>query len=189
MLTFTYSLVTLSVEQKKAKNVLITVQEHFRNCMKEQQCIDQNCFESALNQLARFDESHHRRNVELYVIPAVQEATREADPLLAELESLSAQSEAILKSVRARVKFAFQQGSVGIKELCSAMDVYCHNLLRRLAKEEEELFPVAQRVISSEGWFVLASQFISHNEEVHAHRSSAFVRWQPVAPNNSFAEI
>ncbi len=93
--------------------------------------------------------------------------------MLAELDSLSLQSEDILKSVRDRVNPAFQQSNVDIEELCSAMDAYCQNLLQRLEKEEEELFPIAQRVISSEGWFTLASQFISHNEEIHADRSDA----------------
>jgi len=180
MLTFTYSLVTLSVEQKKAKNVLTAVQQHFQNFPKEQKCIDQNCFESTLDQLTRLDESHHRRNIELYVIPAIQKTTREADPLLAELDSLSLQSEDILKSVRDRVNPAFQRSNVDIEELCSAMNTYCQNLLQRLEKEEEELFPIAQRVISNEGWFTLASQFISHNEEMHADRADA-PDWKMVA--------
>ncbi|MFD2273459.1 hypothetical protein ACFS07_26855 [Undibacterium arcticum] len=46
--------------------------------------------ESIVSQLAKLDESCHRRKVELYVIPAIQKATKEADSLLAELESLSA---------------------------------------------------------------------------------------------------
>jgi hemerythrin-like domain-containing protein len=58
------------------------------------------------------------------------------------------------------------------------MECYCENLLERLEREEKELFPIAQRVISTDGWFRLASQFISHNEEIHR---SQFMRMQQQA--------
>jgi len=70
-------------------------------------------------------------------------------------------------------------------------------LPRRLAKEEEELLPLAQRVISSEEWFAIAAQFLSLDAEnkarqqsvchlqqhllfKHRHRRSKAQLWSPI---------
>lgn len=175
MLTVTYALVTLSVEQKKARGNLAALQQQIRSSAAKLESIDRSCFESILYQLVQFDESCRWRNLELYVIPALRSATSEADDLMAELESFSSTGENILRETRANLWRVFNQGIEGVNELCTAMESYCHHLLKRLAKEERELLPLAQRVISSEDWFDLAAQFISHDAENHAHR--------PMAPN------
>lgn len=173
MLTYTYSLVTLSAEQKKARKTLSTIQQNFRNCAKEGKCVNRSCLDAVFNRLARFDQSHHRRNVELFLIPAVQAVTREADTLLAELDRLSAQCAGILCMVQGLINASFNQDGMEIHELCNHMDLYCTSQLERLTREENELFPIAQRVISNEGWFSLASQFISHVEEEHRNVTQA----------------
>lgn len=167
MLTYTYSLVTLLVEQKKARKLLTQIRDEFQKCLRDKHYSNLHCFEAAVDKLVRFDASHHRRNVELYVIPAVQEATHEADMLLTELEALSNMSARVLEQVCERMQYLCEHEKNEIRELCGAMECYCENLLERLEREEKELFPIAQRAISYDGWFRLASQFISHSEEVH----------------------
>jgi hemerythrin-like domain-containing protein len=178
MLTYTYSLVTLLVEQKKARKLLTEIQGEFQKCLCDRSCTNQRSFEAALDRLVRFDASHHRRNVDMFVIPAVQDATREADDLLEELDALSAMSARVLEQVCERMQVLSENDEREIRELCGAMECYCENLLERLEREEKELFPIAQRVISTDGWFRLASQFISHNEEIHR---SQFMRMQQQA--------
>jgi hemerythrin-like domain-containing protein len=165
MLTVTYSLVTLSVEQKKARDILSTLQQHIQGTVQELQNIDRHCWDSLFMQLTQFDASCHRRNVELYVIPAVRKVTREADSLLEELESLSRIGAEILQSIQARLHLPVKQDIVEIKAFCGLMEAYCRNLLTRLNKEESHLVPIAQRVISGDGWFDIAAQFISHDAE------------------------
>ena len=178
MLTVTYALVTLSVEQKKSRSNLSSLRQQIQLCAEKHGTTDRSFIESILYQLVQFDEACRWRNLELYVIPALARATTEAQALIAELELLSSTGESILRSVRSRLWQAYEQGSDGIKELCSAMDRYCHSLCQRLAKEEEELLPMAQRVISNDEWFDIAAQFISHDAETHAHK--------PVAPDVRF---
>lgn len=179
MLTVTYALVTLSVEQKKSRNILSTLQQQIQSCAEKRGPADRSFIESILYQLVQFDEACRWRNLELYVIPALSRATTEAQALIAELELLSSAGENILRSVRCRLWQAFEQGSDGLKDLCGAMDHYCHSLFQRLAKEEDELLPMAQRIISNDEWFDIAAQFISHDAETHAHK--------PVLPDARFA--
>lgn len=171
MLTVTYALVTLSVEQKKARNILSVLQRQIRTITSELQSVDKSGFESLLYQLVQFDEDCRWRNVELYMIPALRKVTRQADGLIEELEALSASGAVILRTLRDRLWIAFGQGAGGIAELCDLAERYCHKLMQRLAKEDEELFPIAQREISGEEWFEIAAKFISHDAEMHAHKT------------------
>jgi len=50
------------------------------------------------------------------------------------------------------------------KFLCRTIDLYCQNLLKRLDKEEQELLPLAQKVISSEEWFEIGSKFLAQDD-------------------------
>ena len=165
MLTATYALLTLSAEQEKTISICSTLQQYFQSASANPQGIDPDSLEPVLNQLAQFDESCHRRKVELYVIPALRRATRDGDSLLAELESLSSLGVSILSAIRERFAQAFAQGIVQIKELCSSMERYCLSLLQRLAKEKAELMPLAQRVITSEEWFAIGAKFLSLDAE------------------------
>ncbi len=170
MLTVTYALVTISVEQKKTRGLLSVLQQQIQRHAQEPKPADRSRFDAILYQLVQFDEACRWRNVERYVIPALRKVSNEADQLIAELEELSSEAEGILRSIRGRTWIAFEQGVESISDLYNAMEQYCQNLCRRLTKEEEELFPIAQRVISGEEWFDIAAQFISHDAEIHAHK-------------------
>jgi hypothetical protein len=160
MLTATYSLVTLSVEQKNARCGLSALQQFIRSSARNTAQPDAAVLETAVNKLSEFEQYCHSRKVEMYVIPAIRKATREADPLLAELESLSFRALCILGSLRLGVRSAVGQGREKIEELCASMELYCANLYQRLVKEEE-LFNIAQRVISMDEWFSIAADFLS----------------------------
>ena len=188
MLTTTYALISLSVEQKRAHNLLSTVQLLFQKSAADRQRTDPVILESVVSQLAKLDASCHRRKVEVYVIPAIQNATKEGDALLAELETLSAIGRRILDSVREWVRQAYDQGVTEVKELYSSVELYCNNLLRRLAKEEEELLPLAQKVISSVEWFAIGVQFLSiHAENRVRQQTMAAVQRYSLASNPVFS--
>lgn len=164
MLTATYSLVALSVEQKNARCSLSAIQQSIQSSSSNLAETDPVTLESAVDKLSQFDQYCHERKVERYVIPAIRKATREADPLLDELESLSSLGLKILRSVRDGLRQIVEQGVGKIEELCRSMEQYCANLSQRLVKEEE-LFHIAQRVITIEEWFALAANFLSYDAE------------------------
>ncbi|MDB5823847.1 MAG: hypothetical protein JWR21_2551 [Herminiimonas sp.] len=172
MLTATYSLVTLSVEQKNARCGLSALQQFISNNARSAAQPDVVVLETAINKLSEFDEYCHSRKVEMYVIPAIRKATREADPLLAELESLSHRGLCILGSLRVGVRSAVGQGREKIEELCASMELYCANLYQRLVKEEE-LFNIAQRVISMDQWFSIAADFLSDDAARKPHHGAS----------------
>ncbi len=175
MLIATYALLTLSVEQKKERSFISRIQQYLHTNAEKPQEIDPARIEAQLDELTQFAESRHQLKVEGCLMPAVRKATREAGALLADLESLSRIGNDMLRSVRKCLGRAFSHGEAQIKHLCQTMDLYCQNLLERLAKEEQELLPLAQRVISSEGWFAIGTTFLSHDagDDEVSHRPNA----------------
>lgn len=181
MLTATYSLIALSVEQNNARCNLSALQHSIENSALPE--ADRPALEATLDKFTRFDEECHKRKVEMYLIPALRKATHEADPLLDELESLSKLGLCVLRTVRDRLRHALERGVGMMEELLSSMQLYCNNLLHRLALEEE-LLKIAQRAISSEDWFALAANFLSYDAEKEKHKPSAVAMRRLATPHS-----
>ena len=137
--------------------------------MQDLHSINRASVETALGRLEQFEEYCHKRKVEAYVIPAIRKTTREADPILAELESLSSRSVRILRSLHEQVRSAFDRGLGDMRKFFADMDLYCRNLRERFVKEEEELFPIVRGLLPIEEWFTIAAKFLSEEDEKHRH--------------------
>jgi hemerythrin-like domain-containing protein len=161
MLTATYSIVTISTEQNKTRRILHRLQQHIRNAWNGLKNIDLASIESTFNHLTQFDKYCRSRKVEVHLIPAIHRISHEADSLLTELEALSASGMNILRALREQLGRAFQGGVIRVNEVCNSMELYCNKLQKRLAKEEDELFPLARRLLSIEEWFAIAEKFLS----------------------------
>jgi hemerythrin-like domain-containing protein len=161
MLTTTYAFLSLSTERKRLYDLLGEARQLFHIHSLNNQPLDAVTLESVVGEFAKLDESCLRRKVVMYVMPAVQKATKEASQLLAELESSHALGRQILDSIREWGRLALMQKPMDTDELRLSIDRYCKNLLERLVKEEKELLPLAQRVISSEEWFAMGAKFLS----------------------------
>ncbi len=169
MLTATYAILNLSVEQEHSRTLISKIQQFCRHCSTGLKDINLPDLKSVARQLTQFDESGHRRKVEMHVIPAIRNATREADPLFAELESLNAQDDSILTSLKALLSLSADQWMVKLKELCCLMELHCQVLLKKL-EQEDAIFALARRVLPSEEWFSIGTQFLSLDEQNHAHK-------------------
>lgn len=163
MLVATYALLTLSIEQKKERNFILRLQHYLHTVSRKPHEMDHAYIASQLDELTHFAETRHQLKVEGCLMPAVRNATADAELLLADLESLSRLGGGMLRAARRCLRRTFRRRSTQIKFLCRTIDLYCQNLLKRLAKEEDELLPLAQRVISSEEWFVIGTMFLSHD--------------------------
>ena len=118
--------------------------------------------ENMLQRLSQFEQYHRERKIQVVLIPALRKLTHETDPLLDEIESLSAHSSSLLRSVGERIQDGLRQGRLLVEEVCSSLELCCSNFYRRLAREEE-LVQVAERLIPSEAWFAIAAKFLSHD--------------------------
>lgn len=167
MLTLTYALVALSVEQKKVQGRLLELQQSVQRERNREETIEQAKAESLLTDFLQLDDACLSRNVELFVLPAIRCATPEANSLLADIETLTSTGRIILKNLRKTAA----QGVLEIDDFFEFLEMYCETLMKRLTIEELHILPLAQRVISSEEWFDIAAKFISHESEKHPKKS------------------
>lgn len=161
MLTATYSLVAIAAEQDKTRTMLSRLQQYLQSTWRGLQNIDFSFLESAFGKLMQFDKYFCIRKLEVYLIPALRNAGREAEALVAELDALSAKSSSILRSLGEQLAEAFEMSALKINQICHAMESYCGIVLVRLEREERELIPLARRLFSIEDWFTIAAQFLS----------------------------
>ena len=165
MLTATYSLVAIAAEQDKTRSMLQRLQQYFQTTWKGLQSIDFTFLETAFSKLMQFDRHCRSRKLEVYLVPALRAASREADALIAELDSLSTSGMTILRSLGELLTETFDRSAIKVNQICHAMESYCDYLRIRLDREERELIPLARRVFSVEDWFTIAAQFLSDDTQ------------------------
>ena len=162
MLTFTYSIVALKVEHKKARWNFSTVQQYITNSIRNIKGASKMDFESMLQRLSHFERYYRERKIQVFLIPALRKLTHEADPLLDEIESLGAHNDSLLKFIGDRIQEGLRQGRLLVEDVCASLELCCSNFYRRLAREEE-LVQVAERLIPCEAWFGIAANFLLHD--------------------------
>ncbi|MFZ4878791.1 hypothetical protein ACL9RI_27220 [Janthinobacterium sp. Mn2066] len=198
MLTATYALVSLSVEQASIRVSLLAFQKYMHTQLhtqlRHQNQLTLVQWQYAADWLNRLYQSGYWRKVELYLIPAIRQATPHADGLIAELNHLQ---HAALESVNtvqqgagAAINMSQQmeaQIEAQVEVLWASIDAFCQALLARLEKEERELFALARKVIVGEAWFAIAYQFLVHDARAEEDRRSKaqvlpFAAPKPVVP-------
>lgn len=166
MLTATYILVALSVEQSSIRLHLLSLQK----TAQAQRGMTLAQLQYAFDSLNRLYETCHWRKIERYLIPAIRLAAPQADRLLDELGALNRSAFGILTSLQTRLDEALARNDAQIGEFCDGIDAFCATLLRQLEKEEGELFAVARRVICGDDWFHIANDFLRHDAQIEETR-------------------
>lgn len=168
MLTATYTLVALSVEQASVRVSLQSLQKVLYSNFVQQRALTPGQVDYACDTLRRVYDTCHWRKIEKFLIPAIHRATHEADQLLLELERLNGAAADALGDIAERFAGLSVDSADRVAEFCASVDTFCNALLQRLAREEQELFPVARSVISGEAWFSIANKMLAHDAWVQA---------------------
>ena len=174
MLTATYILVSLSVEQASIRMSLLAFQKYMQVQLRQQSRLSLAQLQYTGDWLNRLYQGGYWRKVEMYLIPAMRQATPHADGLLnGLLDELNGLNHAALESinvVQQRAGATLDCSEQQTEQLCAAIDAFCTALLQRLEKEERELFALARKIIVGEAWFAIAYQFLAHDAQVREAR-------------------
>lgn len=162
MLTSTYTLVALSIEQASARMALQSLLERWRPAAAGHAAPTPRQFELACDALRVAFDNCYWRKLDKFVVPALHRAGV-ARELLAELDALT------MAAIEARAD-AHAAAAVHDKGFGAALERCCQLLLERLDREERELFPVARTHIPSESWFAIANQMLAHDAWQHENR-------------------
>lgn len=163
MLTSTYTLVALSIEQASARIGLQSLLEHWQPSSWKNKVPSPREFELACDALRVAFDNCYWRKLDKLVVPALRRAGAAAD-LLAELDALT------LAAIEARAD-AHAAAAVHDPAFGAALERCCHLLLERLEREERELFALARTYVPSETWFAIANQMLAHDALQNENRS------------------
>jgi hemerythrin-like domain-containing protein len=166
MLTATYTLVALSVEQANVRLSLLSFQKYVQSTFVRQQSLTLSQLEFACETLERLYQACHWRKIELYLIPVLREATEQANQLLDELSRLNQNALGVIRRLQTELDSANARSEEQAAVICEAIEAFCAALLQRLEKEEKELFALARSAISGEAWFAIANQFLAHDAQM-----------------------
>ena len=169
MLTATYTLVALSVEQTNMRVSLHAVQQLVQKSYARQTALTSGQADYVCDTLRSLYEQSHRRKLDRFLLPALRRATNGAAALVAELDQLSRDAVEALGSAR-----RLAQGGIDNEErveaFCTAVERFCAALMQRFEREELELFPVARAAIAGETWFAMAHQMLAYDAWRQEHR-------------------
>ncbi|WP_219134809.1 hypothetical protein [Janthinobacterium sp. UMAB-60] len=170
MLTATYILVSLSVEQASIRMSLLAFQKYMQVQLRQQSRLSLAQLQYTGDWLSRLYQGGYWRKVEMYLVPAIRQAAPHADGLLDEINGLNHVALESINVVQQRAGAAFDHSELQAGQLCAAIDAFCAALLQRLEKEERELFALARKVIVGEAWFAIAYQFLAHDARAQEAR-------------------
>jgi len=173
MLTTTYSLVTISAEQKAVRTLLVRLRDYIDSCIHGAREFDAGRIESALDKLLQFDRFCHARKVEVVLIPSVLGIEGEIDDLVAQLDAISERAMAALRAAEDRLQRSLGHGRERLADLVAAMRSYCDCQLSRLDREESELLPLLDRALPGDYWFSIATRLLSEDDVRLRRRESA----------------
>lgn len=169
MLTATYTLVALSVEQTNMRVSLHAIQQLVQKGYTRQNTLTSGQADYVCDSLRRLYEGCHRRKLDKFLMPALRRAGAGANPLLCELDMLSRGAAEALEAA-CTLRDAGVDTEERVDAFCLAVERFCAALTLRFEREERELFPVARAVIAGDAWFAVANQMLAHDAYIEEHR-------------------
>ncbi|WP_426113311.1 hypothetical protein [Massilia sp. PWRC2] len=165
MLTATYTLVALSVEQASLRASLQSLQKVVHSHFAEQASLSEGRVDFACDTLARAVQAPHWAKVDQHVGPAIAAASdpaaSAAADVLQQLQRLHQDAERQLAAIDADYAGRALDGAAAVAAFCARVDVVCVALLERLERERQVVFPLARAVVSGEAWFAIANRMLA----------------------------
>lgn len=182
MLTATYTLVALSVEQSKVRVSLQSLQHLLETSFVHQSALTANQVSYACDVVKRLYENCHWRKLDMFLIPAIRSATAEAGSLLRDLDELGRAAAEAVGVLAIKLGATAVDSAAKVGQFCSAIEAFCSATLKRLELEEQQLFPIARSVISGEAWFSIANQMLAHDAYMQETRPARGLEVAPEEP-------
>jgi hemerythrin-like domain-containing protein len=163
MLTATYTLVALSVEQASVRASLQSFQRYVYAHNLGQLALTDSQLDYVCSSAQRLYDTTHWRKIDTFLIPAIRNAAGEAGGLLRQLDTLNRAAAALLDLLLQSWRERPLDGELQVARLCDTLESFCSTLLKRLELEEHALFPLARSVITGEAWFSIANRMLVHD--------------------------
>jgi hemerythrin-like domain-containing protein len=106
-----------------------------RSTLMQQNRMTLSQLEYACENLNTLYQACHWRKTEMYLIPALRDATERADQLLDELNRLNQAALTSIRLLQDKLGALADVRDEQVSEVCDSIDTFCASLLKRLEKE------------------------------------------------------
>jgi hemerythrin-like domain-containing protein len=109
-----------------------------------------------------FHQRFHHPKEDEYLFKAVRIRSHEGDTVLAELEAQHAEGDGWIHNLRDAINHLQASGGKDTAAFARAVDTYADFHWKHMRMEEDELMPLAQRVLSAEDWKEIDAAFTAN---------------------------
>jgi hemerythrin-like domain-containing protein len=157
-------LAQLYEEHSSLSAVLHAMSALVREVREHDRCVDPKTFRAILYYLDVFLEREHHHKEEAVLFPRIRQRTHDADTVLDQLaHEHESGEEAIRELEQAFVRYE-EHGSTEFAAFADAVDRYVSRYREHMRKEERDVMPLAQRVLSAQDWIDIEAAFASHRD-------------------------
>ena len=158
-------------EHRSIAAVLHGMQHLVRRIRERGTKIDPKVFRAMLYYLDTFTERMHHPKEDRYLFEPLRRRGAGPDSLVAELERDHAQGEAALRHVEQCLMHYEEGGEKEFPEFAREVDRFVEGYWEHMRKEEEHVFPLAQRLFTPADWDALDRAFKANADPLEDDRN------------------
>lgn len=154
----------IRTEHRSLAAVLHALQYLARHIRDQGSAPDYGLLRLMVDYIERFHERFHHPKEDEYLFVAIRNRTREGDTLLAELEAQHAEGDGWIHNLRDAINHLQAGGGQDTAAFAKAVDTYADFHWKHMRMEEDELMPLAQRVLTAEDWQGIDAAFTANDD-------------------------
>jgi hemerythrin-like domain-containing protein len=154
----------IRTEHRSLASVLQTLQ-YLARCIRDQgSAPDYELLRLIVDYIEGFQQRFHHPKEDEHLFRAVHARSRAGDTVLAELEAQHAEGDGWIRNLRDAIHRLQASGGKGATDFAKAVDTYADFHWHHMRLEEDELMPLAQRVLSEEDWREIDAAFTANDD-------------------------
>ncbi len=151
-------------EHRSIAAVLHAMTQVMRNAGPQGRNLDPKLLRAMLYYLDVFPERVHHPKEERYLFAAIRRRTHDADHVLKALARDHEQGEQAIRSLEQALVRYEQGGAAEFEALREALTRFVAGYREHMRKEEQEIMPIAQRVLGNAEWAELNAEWSAHHD-------------------------
>ena len=170
------ALQTISNEHRSMWQLTVVLDELRKQLDQTEHRPDAELFDLILDYIEQYIERVHQPKEEAYLYRAVLDRTSEGNEMIAQFEREHAASPEIVATLRRQVKHLVRHYPEGKGEFQEGLEKYIALLRSHIMREENELFPLARRILTDVDWDEIDTAFANSGDPQFGAESRAEFR-------------
>ena len=134
--------------------------------------VDPRVFSAMLYYLDTFSERMHHPKEDRYLFAPLRRHGREAEPVVAQLEAEHAEGGHALRRLEQYLIRYEEGGDREFPAFARAVDDFVNAYWEHMRVEEEQLFPLAEKLLTPDDWHVIDRAFAENRDPLAAERDT-----------------